>query len=162
MKLCVRIDGVRERLRDGSLTLDAAAQLQAAFERRERKRPREARDSAASPKRGPSGTALAGPARPPAPKPALDLSAQKALVQEAVGKSTRQVMQMLAGVDPALVAPADRVRPLGEDRWELTAVIDEECQRGLEQLKGLLSPRRSAHDVRAARRTARAGGARPP
>ncbi len=143
MKLCRRIDEVRERLRDGSLTLDAAAQLQAAFERRERKRERErareARDSAASPKRGPSGMALAGPARPPAPKPALDLSAQKALVQEAVGKSTRQVMQMLAGVDPALVAPADRVRPLGEDRWELKAVIDEECQRGLEQLKGLLS-----------------------
>ncbi len=135
MKLCVRIDGVRERLRDGSLTLDAAAQLQAAFERRERERAREARDSAASPKRGPSGIALAGPA----PNPALDLSAQKALVQEAVGKSTRQVMQMLAGVDPALVAPADRVRPLGEDRWELKAVIDEECQRGLEQLKGLLS-----------------------
>ena len=156
MKLCVRIDGVRERLRDGSLTLDAAAQLQAAFERRDRKRERarEARDSAASPKRGPSGIALAGPARPPAPNAALDLSAQEALVQEAlvqealvqealvqeaVGKSTRQVMQMLAGVDPALVAPADRVRPLGEDRWELKAVIDEECQRGLEQLKGLLS-----------------------
>ena len=145
MKLCVRIDGVRERLRDGSLTLDAAAQLQAAFERRDRKRKRErerareARDSAASPKRRPSGIALAGPARPPAPKPALDLSAQKALVQEAVGKSTRQVMQMLAGVDPALVAPAERMRPLSEGRWELKAVIDEECQRGLEQLKGLLS-----------------------
>ncbi len=38
MKLCTRIDGVRERLWDGSLTLDAAAQLQAAFERRDRER----------------------------------------------------------------------------------------------------------------------------
>ena len=48
-------------------------------------------------------------------------------------------MQMLAEVDPELVVPADRVRALSGGRWELKAVIDEECQRGLEQLKGLLS-----------------------
>ena len=141
MKLCVRIEGVRERLRDGSLTLDAAAQLQAAFERRDRERAREARSatagagSAARPYR----SAPAGPARPPAPKPMLDMSAQKALVEEAVGKSTRQVMQMLAEVDPALVVPSDKVRPLSEGRWEFKVAIDTECQRGLEQLKGLLS-----------------------
>ena len=46
---------------------------------------------------------------------------------------------MLAGVDPELAAPADRLRPLDAERWELKAVIDTECQRGLEQLKGLLS-----------------------
>ena len=40
MKLCTRIEGVRERLWDGSLTLDAAAQLQAAFQRRDRERAR--------------------------------------------------------------------------------------------------------------------------
>ena len=33
MKLCAHVGGARERLRDGSLTLDAGAQLQAAFER---------------------------------------------------------------------------------------------------------------------------------
>ena len=132
MKLCVRIEGVRERLRDGSLTLDAAAQLQAAFERRDRERAREARSamagagSAARPYR----SAPAGPARPSAPKPMLE---------EAAGKSTRQVMQMLAEVDPALAVPADRMRALHEGRWELKVVIDAECQRGLEQLKGLLS-----------------------
>ena len=65
MKLCVRIEGVRERLRDGSLTLDAAAQLQGAFERRDRERAPEARSatagagSAARPYR----SAPAGPAR---------------------------------------------------------------------------------------------------
>ena len=132
MKLCVRIEGVRERLRDGSLTLDAAAQLQAAFERRDPERAREARSamagagSAARPYR----SAPAGPARPSAPK---------ALVEEAAGKSTRQVMQMLAEVDPALVVPTDKVRPLSEGRWELKVAIDTECQRGLEQLKGLLT-----------------------
>ena len=41
MKLCARIGGVRERLWDGSLTLDAAAQLQAAFERHARLQRRE-------------------------------------------------------------------------------------------------------------------------
>ena len=141
MKLCVRIEGVRERLRDGSLTLDAAAQLQGAFERRDRERAPEARSatagagSAARPYR----SAPAGPARRSASKPMLDVSAQKALVEEAVGKSTRQVMQMLAEVDPALVVPADKVRPLSEGRWELKVAIDTECQRGLEQLKGLLT-----------------------
>ncbi len=48
-------------------------------------------------------------------------------------------MQLLAEVDPELAAPADRVRPLGGGRWELKAVIDDECRRGLERLKGLLS-----------------------
>ena len=31
------------------------------------------------------------------------------------------------------------MRPLGAGRWELKAVIDDDCRRGLEQLKGLLS-----------------------
>ena len=116
MKLCVRIEGVRERLRDGSLTLDAAAQLQAAFERRDRERAREARSAMAGAGSAtrPYRSAPAGPARPPAPKPMLDMSAQKALVEEAVGKSTRQVMQMLAEVDPALA------RVVGSSRWRST------------------------------------------
>ncbi len=84
----------------------------------------------------PNGSAPSAPATPP---PELDLSARKALVDEAVGKSSREVMRMLAGVDPDLAAPADRLRPLDAERWELKAVIDTECQRGLEQLKGLLS-----------------------
>ena len=60
-------------------------------------------------------------------------------MDEAAGKSTQQVMRMLAEVDPELVVPADRVRALSGGRWELKAVIDDECQRGLEQLNGLLS-----------------------
>ena len=141
MKLCRRIEGVRERLRDGSLTLDAAAQLQAAFERRDRERAREERSAGAGTGSStrPNGSAPVVPARSPVPKPMLDVSAQKALVEEAVGKSTRQVMQMLAEVDPALVVPSDKMRPLSEGRWELKVAIDTECQRGLEQLKGLLS-----------------------
>ena len=142
MKLCAQVAGTRERLRDGSLTLDAAAQLQSAFDRRDRQQRRAT--SSAGP--APSAVVAAGPAMRPngsapatAAPPELDLSARKALVDEAVGKSSREVMRMLAGVDPDLAAPADRLRPLDAERWELKAVIDTECQRGLEQLKGLLS-----------------------
>ena len=56
-----------------------------------------------------------------------------------MGKSTRQVQQMLAEVDPEAAAPAERLRALGDGRWELKAVIDTECQRGLQQLRELLS-----------------------
>ncbi len=143
MKLCAQVEGTRERLRDGSLTLDAAAQLQSAFDRCDR--PRAKRNAgpatsavvAAGPAMQPNGSAPTAPAT--AAPPELDLSARKALVVEAVGKSSREVMRMLAGVDPELAAPADRLRPLDAERWELKAVIDTECQRGLEQLKGLLS-----------------------
>ena len=149
-KLCAQMAGTRERLRDGSLTLDAAAQLQSAFDRRDRQRRRATRGAGPANSAGPAPKAVvvAGPAMPadgsaataPAtPPPELDLSARKALVAEAVGKSSREVMRMLAGVDPDLAAPADRLRPLDAERWELKAVIDTECQRGLEQLRGLLS-----------------------
>ena len=111
MKLCAAIEGVRERLWDGSLTLDAAAQLQAAFERRDCEQARAACGSGA-------GTGLA---------------------MEPNGKSTRQVVQMLAGVDPELGVPADRVSPLSGERWEMKVVIDAACQGGLEQLKGIFS-----------------------
>ena len=157
MKLCAQVTGTRERLRDGSLTLDAAAQLQSAFDRRDRRDRRDRQRTRAKGSSGPASSSgpapnapvvAAGPAMPPngsapsapaTPPPELDLSARKALVDEAVGKSSREVMRMLAGVDPDLAAPADRLRPLDAERWELKAVIDTECQRGLEQLKGLLS-----------------------
>ena len=145
MRLCADVDGVRERLQDGSMTMNAAAQLQHAFDRQERNKDRAARSNpggngfgAAS--RSQDGAAP-GPAQPAGRKPApvLDQSARQALVEQAAGKSNRQVMQLLAEVDPELAAPADRVRPLGAGRWEIKAVIDDECRRGLERLKGLLS-----------------------
>ena len=142
MRLCTDVDGVRERLQGGSMTLNAAAQLQHAFDRQERKKER-----AASSAPGGTGTAFGSAPRSqdgsaPAerkPAPVLNLEARRDLVEQASGKSSRQVMQLLAEVDPELAAPADRVRPLGGGRWELKAVIDDECRRGLERLKGLLS-----------------------
>ena len=168
MRLCADVDGVRERLQNGSMTLNAAAQLQNAFDRQERKKERAARSA-------PGGTGCgaaaqsqdgAAPPRPaerkPAPAPVLDPEARRELVEQASGKSSREVMQLLAEVDPELAAPADRVRPLGGGRWELKAVIDDECRRGLERLKGLLSHVDPHHDVGAAHGAAGAGRARPP
>ncbi len=145
MRLCADVEGVRERLQNGSMTLNAAAQLQHAFDRQERKKERAARSA-----RGGSGFGAgaqsqngSAPPRPaerkPEPVPVLDPEARRELVEQASGKSSREVMQLLAEVDPELAAPADRVRPLSGGRWELKAVIDDECRRGLERLQGLLS-----------------------
>ncbi len=179
MRLCEEVNGARGRLLDGTLTLDAAAQLQHAFERQERKARRAAApdtDKAGSGTQADAGSATsvmelgaraaaapggsapdvaaraAGPEGsegapggmvPDAPErpvaPVLDAAERESLVAQAAGKSTRQVKEMLAKVDPELARAADRMRPLGAGRWELKAVIDDDCQVGLEQLKGLLS-----------------------
>ena len=149
MRLCGEVEGARERMRDGSLTLNSAALLQNAFDKQARKQSGGGQ-SAATPNGSAPGTG-APPLAPDAPAqteeraeepqaaPVLDSSARRALVEQAAGKSTRQVEKLLAGVDPELTAPTDRIRPLGVGRWELKASIDDDCRRGLEQLKGLLS-----------------------
>ncbi len=149
MRLCSETAGTRERLQDGSLTLSAAAQLQNTFDLLERTATAAAdpgsvpaapellpRGTGPAPEAGASGAAAAAPARP---LPALDAAQRQELVAQASGKSTREVKQLLAGVAPELARPADRMRALGEGRWELKVVIDAECQCGIEQLQALLS-----------------------
>ena len=154
MRLCAETAGTRERLQDGSLTLSAAAQLQNTFELQQRAATAAAHPAAApaapelleggagtAPEAGALGAEAAAPARPgPArPAPVLDAAQRQELVAQASGKSTREVKQLLAGVAPELARPAERMRPLGEDRWELKVVVDAACQRGIEQLRALLS-----------------------
>ena len=137
------IDHLREieGLQDGSITLTTAAQLQNAFDRQRRNRHRRERGPVVG--SGPAvprqDSLLAPPDGTAEPEPALDVSARKALVKQAAGKSTRQVQDLLAGVDPELALPADKVRPLGNGRYEMKVVVDAECHRALEQLRGLLS-----------------------
>ena len=146
MRLCADAPQAREGLRDGSLTLSAAAELQWAFDR-QRRRGSISGTAAIAPAGSAAQTdpaADSAPAVPPSPtdpEPPLVLDAvgRRQLVEEAAGKSARQVRQMLADLDPELAPPADRVRPLGDGRYELKATIDAECQQGLEQLRGLLS-----------------------
>ena len=134
MRLCADNPHTRERLRDGSLSLSAAAELQWAFDRQRRRVPPV---GATATRRADTTPAVA--ALPTEPPLVLDAVGRQKLVEEAAGKSTRQVKRMLADLDPELAAAADRVRPLGNGRYELKALIDAECQRGLEQLTGLLS-----------------------
>ena len=173
VRLCADQPGARERLRDGSLTLSAAAELQWAFDRQRRRGSISGTASSA-----PAGSALenaaatedpaavsspavpAGSAPPGSPAPngpaadatpprtsappaspplVLDATGRQRLMEEAAGKSARQVRRMLADLDPELAPPADRVRPLGDGRYELKAVIDADCHQGLEKLRGLLS-----------------------
>ena len=138
MRLCADNPHTRERLRDGSLSLSAAAELQWAFDRQRRRVPPVAATAAAAdtPQAATTPAVAALPTEPPL---VLDAVGRQKLVEEAAGKSTRQVKRMLADLDPELAAAADRVRPLGNGRYELKAVIDAECQRGLEQLASLLS-----------------------
>ncbi len=149
MRLCSDTAGSRERLQDGSLSLSAAAQLQNTFDLLQRTATTAA-DSGSAPaapellpggtgpalEAGASGAVAAASARA---VPALDAAQRQELVAQASGKSTREVKQLLAGVAPELAPPADRMRALGDGRWELKVVIDAACQCGIEQLRGLLS-----------------------
>ena len=165
VRLCADQPDARERLRDGSLTLSAAAELQWAFDRQRRRGSIAGIASTAPAGAAAAGAAAAGadlpgsaptlvsgaveamPSAPtddpvmgePAPPLVLDAAGRQKLVEEATGKSTRQVRRMLADLDPEMAPPADRVRPLGDGRYELKAVIDADCQQGLEHLRGLLS-----------------------
>ena len=142
MRLCADQPDAREGLRDGSLTLSAAAELQWAFER-QRRRGAISGTAAIAPAAGSAADSAPAiplpPAEPEPPPLVLDAVGRQKLVEEAAGKSARQVRRMLADLDPELARPADRVRPLGDGRYELKATIDAECQQGLEQLRGLLS-----------------------
>ncbi len=151
VRLCADQPGAREWLRDGSLTLSAAAELQWAFDRQRRRGSISGTASSA-----PAGSAAENapateeplgdstPAAAPSasdsePPLVLDAAGRQKLVEESAGKSTREVRRMLAELDPELAVPADRMRPFGDGRYELKAVIDADCHQGLEQLRGLLS-----------------------
>ena len=144
MRLCRETSGVRAWLQDGSLNLSNAALLQNSFERWDGSGGAPvatgssgARTNAA-PRAGSAPEAAPGKAAGE-PLPVLDARGRQQMVERAVGKSTGQVQQMLAEVDPEAAAPAERLRALGNGRWEMRAVIDTECQRGLQQLRELLS-----------------------
>ena len=142
MRLCADQTDAREGLRDGSLTLSAAAELQWAFDRQRRRGSISGTAAIAPAGTSAADSAPAVPLPPAEPKPpplVLDAVGRQKLVEEAAGKSARQVRRMLADLDPELAPPADRVRPLGDGRYELKATIDAECRQGLEQLRGLLS-----------------------
>ena len=155
MRLCSATNGARELLQDGKLNLSNAAQLQNLFERSDRGhgrgRPPGGQRGGFGPGGVPRNDGAAGEPASEAPMragggdpapgagPVLDAAAREELVKRAAGKSTREVQQMVAEVDPELARPNDRMRALGGGRWELKATVDAECRHGLEKLQMLLS-----------------------
>ena len=131
VRLCADQPGARERLRDGSLTLSAAAELQWAFDR-QRRRGSISGTASSAPAESATETAPAPAAAPSASEPplVLDAAGRQKLLEDAAGKSARQVRRMLADLDPELAVPADRMRPLGDGRYEMKAVIDADCHQG--------------------------------
>ena len=89
------------------------------------------------------------PLQPP-PAPLRDPQRQRALIEQAAGLSTRQVAGLIAAAAPELPLRRDTLRTLGAGTFSLTITIDQECQRGLHLLKGLLAhrdPRMSWSDL---------------
>ena len=103
----------------------------------------------------PSGAVPPRPDHPGAvplqPPPALrDPQRQRALIEQAAGLSTRQVAGLIAAAAPELPLRRDTLRALDAGTFSLTITIDQECQRGLHLLKGLLAhrdPRMSWSDL---------------
>ena len=108
MRLCADQPEAREGLRDGSLTLSAAAELQWAFDRQRRRGsiagtaaidPAAGSPAAGSPAQNDpaADSAQAVPLSPAEPEPpplVLDAVGRQKLVEEAAGKSARQVRQL--------------------------------------------------------------------
>ena len=164
MRLCTDQADAREGLRDGSLTLSAAAELQWAFDR-QRRRGSIRGTAAIAPEGSPApDSAPAVPLPPAEPEPplVLDAAGRQKLVEDAAGKSARQVRQMLADLDPELAPPADRVRPLGDGRYELKGDYRRGVPAGAGAAPGAALARGPAHHAGAACRPPGAGGARPP
>ena len=61
------------------------------------------------------------------------------LIEQAAGRSSREVARLIADRNPQASLPRERLRSLGGGRWELRAVIDDSCHAGLEQLRALLA-----------------------
>ena len=121
MRLCAVVDGVRERLQNGSMTLNAAAQLQNAFDRQERTRERAARSA-------PGGTGFGaaaqsqdgstpGPAQPAERKPAPVLDPSKGSTA-----TTRPVRRAGGAPVPGPQAPS-RLRRRRRRRTRLAALL---------------------------------------
>ena len=82
--------------------------------------------------------------------PLLHPQRQRELIEQAVGKSTRQVASLLAAAAPEVVPPRDTLRAVAPDRYTLKVSIDQECEQGLRLLKDLMShvdPRMSWGDL---------------
>ena len=153
MKLCREVPETESRLKSGKLSLSSACQLQAFFEKQDKKAKVEKlvlqkemahqREGSNKNKEIKNSTVHQKPSMEDQPnnKFCLSLSVERKqeLVKKAERCSTRATMKLLSEVDPSLFVPKEQARFLGKGKVEIKVVIDESCHKKLEELKGLLS-----------------------
>ena len=138
MKLCREVPETESRLKSGRLSLSSACQLQAFFEKQDKKTKNE--DSILKTKNTTihQKSTMADQADN---KSCLSLSVERKqeLVKKVEGCSTRATMKLLSEVDPSLSVPKEQARFLGKGKVEIKVIVDESCHKKLEELKSLLS-----------------------
>ena len=161
MKLCRDVPETESRLKSGRLSLSSACQLQAFFEKQDKKTKLEKniqQKERASQKEESENKEINNEDRvlkansmavhqesfiedQADKKTSLSLSVERKqeLVKKVEGCSTRATMKLLSEVDPSLSVPKEQARFLGKGKVEIKVVIDESCHRKLEELKSLLS-----------------------
>ena len=156
MKLCREVPDTESRLKSGRLSLSSACQLQAFFEKQNKKAKEEKtiqqkevvhRNEETKNKenvlkaKGATVHQKSAIEDQSGDKSSLFLSVERKqeLVKKAERCSTRATMKLLSEVDPSLSVPKEQARFLGKGRVEIKVVIDESCHKKLEELKGLLS-----------------------
>ena len=96
-----------------------------------------------TPQRQPAPQSQPTPQRQPAPGPQPVFRPEAAhdrdLIEQAEGRSSRQVARLIADLTPQAAPPRERLRPLGHGHWELRVVVDDSCHAGLDLLRALLS-----------------------
>ena len=96
-----------------------------------------------TPQRQPAPQSQPTPQRQPAPGPQPVFRPEAAhdrdLIEQAEGRSSRQVARLIADLAPQAAPPRERLRPLGHGHWELRVVVDDSCHAGLDLLRALLS-----------------------
>ena len=101
------------------------------------------RQPAPGPQRQPAPQSQPTPQRQPAPGPQPVFRPEAAhdrdLIEQAEGRSSRQVARLIADLTPQAAPPRERLRPLGDGHWELRVVVDDSCHAGLDLLRALLS-----------------------
>ena len=156
MKLCREVPETEDRLKSGRLSLSSACQLQAFFEKQDKKakveklvpqkeivpKNEEIKNEESVLKAKNTTIHQKSAMEDQADnKSSLSLSVERKqeLVKKAEGCSTRATMKLLSEVDPSLSVSKEQARFLGNGKVEIKVVIDESCHKRLEELKNLLS-----------------------
>ena len=154
MRLCREVPETEGRLKSGRLSLSSACQLQAFFEKQNKKakaekaleqkevtHQKEESENKESVLKAQNTVVYQKSTNQENKNSCLSLSVERKqeLVKKAEGCSTRATMKLLSEVDPSLSVPKEQTRYLGKGKVEMKVVVEESCHKKLEELKNLFS-----------------------